>query len=59
MERIRSLFAPAKASADEYEPLTDDDSGAVEGSTYEEGLPFSWIDYSIFALIGVAMLWAW
>ncbi|GAB1320445.1 hypothetical protein MFIFM68171_10655 [Madurella fahalii] len=59
MERIKSLFAPVKASSDEYEPLTDDDSGTLEGSIYEDGAPFSWIEYSIFALIGVAMLWAW
>ncbi|KAK4032559.1 nucleoside transporter-domain-containing protein [Parachaetomium inaequale] len=59
MDRIRALFAPPKASADEYEPLADDDSGTLEGSTYEEGTPFSWVEYAIFALVGVAMLWAW
>jgi equilibrative nucleoside transporter 1/2/3 len=59
MERIKSIFAPAKASPDEYEPLTDDDSLTLEGSICEEEAPFSWIEYSIFALIGVAMLWAW
>lgn len=30
--------------------LEDDDAGAA---------PFSWFEYSIFVLIGVAMLWAW
>ncbi|KAK4157137.1 nucleoside transporter-domain-containing protein [Chaetomidium leptoderma] len=60
MDRIKAFFAPPKASADEYEPLTDDDSTTLEGSTYEEEeTPFSWVEYSIFALIGVAMLWAW
>ncbi|KAK3302211.1 nucleoside transporter-domain-containing protein [Chaetomium strumarium] len=59
MDRIKAFFAPAKASAAEYEPLADDESGTLAGSTYEEGAPFSWIEYSIFALIGVAMLWAW
>jgi hypothetical protein len=59
MDRIKAFFAPPKASAEEYEPLADDDSGTLEGSIYEEGTPFSWIEYSIFALIGVAMLWAW
>ncbi|KAK4239779.1 nucleoside transporter FUN26 [Achaetomium macrosporum] len=59
MDRIKAFFVPAKASADEYEPLADDESGTLPGSTYEEGAPFSWIEYSIFALIGVAMLWAW
>ncbi|KAK3295882.1 nucleoside transporter-domain-containing protein [Chaetomium fimeti] len=59
MDRIKAFFAPPKASAEEYEPLADDDSGTLEGSIYEEATPFSWIEYSIFALIGVAMLWAW
>ncbi|KAK3375230.1 nucleoside transporter-domain-containing protein [Podospora didyma] len=64
MDRIKSIFTPAKASEDEYEPLTDD-SGTLEGSVYleeeEEAAEerFSWIEYSIFAVIGVAMLWAW
>ncbi|EAQ91040.1 hypothetical protein CHGG_02975 [Chaetomium globosum CBS 148.51] len=59
MDRIKAFFAPPKANVEEYEPLADDDSGTLEGSIYEEGTPFSWIEYSIFALIGVAMLWAW
>ncbi|KAL2024444.1 hypothetical protein VTK56DRAFT_8255 [Thermocarpiscus australiensis] len=59
MDRIRSLFVPAKAKPDEYEPLADDESSPREESTYEEEAPFSWVEYSIFALVGVAMLWAW
>ncbi|KAJ4304335.1 hypothetical protein N0V88_001948 [Collariella sp. IMI 366227] len=59
MDRIRAFFAPAKASPEEYEPLTDDDSVTLEGSIHEAEASFSWIEYSIFALIGVAMLWAW
>jgi solute carrier family 29 (equilibrative nucleoside transporter), member 1/2/3 len=58
MDRIRSMFAPKKVNEDEYEPLTDD-AVTLEGSVYEDGTAFSWIEYSIFALIGVAMLWAW
>ncbi|KAK3322146.1 nucleoside transporter-domain-containing protein [Apodospora peruviana] len=61
MDRIKSMFnnTPQKANEEEYEPLTDD-SGTIEGSMYcEDEAPFSWIEYSIFALIGVAMLWAW
>ncbi|KAK4137836.1 hypothetical protein BT67DRAFT_396734 [Trichocladium antarcticum] len=59
MERIKSFFAVAKATPDEYEPLNDERSPTLEGSIYEGETPFSWIEYSIFALIGVAMLWAW
>ncbi|KAK3333815.1 nucleoside transporter-domain-containing protein [Cercophora scortea] len=58
MDRIRSMFTPKKVDEGEYEPLTDD-SITLEGSTYEEEEPFSWIEYLIFALIGAAMLWAW
>ncbi len=70
MDRIKSIFTPPKALNDsEYERLADgftdtftDESETLEGSVYEEDVeesPFSWIEYSIFALIGVAMLWAW
>ncbi|KAK4169480.1 catalase-like domain-containing protein [Cladorrhinum sp. PSN259] len=49
-----------KADPDEYAPLTDDESVTQEGSIYEEEqAPFSWLEYSIFAFIGMAMLWAW
>lgn len=53
------------ANSDEYEPLRtssddvrdefrDEEAAADGGET-----PFSWFEYSIFVLIGVAMLWAW
>ncbi|KAK4231512.1 catalase-like domain-containing protein [Podospora fimiseda] len=49
-----------KADPNEYAPLTDDESMTQQGSIYEdEQAPFSWLEYSIFALIGMAMLWAW
>ncbi|KAK3357374.1 nucleoside transporter-domain-containing protein [Lasiosphaeria hispida] len=63
MDRIKSIFtAPKAATEGEYEPLHDaftDDSGTLEGSVYDDEAPFSWVEYFIFALIGVAMLWAW
>lgn len=60
MDRLKNFLTPVKATDEEYEPLTDDTSSTltVEGETFEE-TPFSWIEYSIFTLIGVAMLWAW
>ncbi|KAH8909809.1 hypothetical protein BR93DRAFT_965886 [Coniochaeta sp. PMI_546] len=65
MERLKAMFTPPKkADEAEYEPLTDD-SGTIEGSTYTlsdgevEEVPFSWLEYCIFALLGVAMLWSW
>jgi hypothetical protein len=67
MERIKSMFVPPKAQNEgEYEPLTGDTftdgSGTLEGSVYEDDediAPFSKVEYSIFVLIGIAMLWAW
>ncbi len=57
---IQSLFRPRQ----DYEPLQngterDDDSAEdeVEGGTTET--PFSWLEYAIFFLLGIAMLWAW
>lgn len=63
MDRIRKLVAP-RAS---YEPLRNDESniGRREGARMTaEGderpkTPFSWMTYSVFVLLGVAMLWAW
>lgn len=62
MDRIRNALKPKQA----YEPLLAQDDQDDEGGTeYEdegdavEELPFSWVEYSIFLLLGVAMLWAW
>lgn len=59
----------------EYEPVendellrgTDGTGNVPDGNVSreeEEGLsslkkPFSWHDYTVFLLLGVAMLWAW
>jgi equilibrative nucleoside transporter 1/2/3 len=59
MDRSRLL---GRSPAEEYEPLTGTDDTAPENSTQLDGLeeiPFSWIEYTIFAFLGVAMLWAW
>lgn len=63
MDRIRTLVAP-RAS---YEPLHNDESNVGRGGDARvsaEGeerpkAPFSWMTYSVFVLLGVAMLWAW
>lgn len=56
------------ADPDEYAPLRDSGDDASEnGYMSEDGgelldateVPFSWLEYTIFAMIGVAMLWAW
>lgn len=64
MDRIKSMFRPRKVGEEEYAPLAEEDPALagedfLEGETSETEAPFSWIEYSIFVLIGVAMLWAW
>jgi equilibrative nucleoside transporter 1/2/3 len=49
----------------EYEPLNttvDADDAALESSVtldHDGEIPFSWIEYTIFGFLGMAMLWAW
>lgn len=55
------------ADPDEYAPLRDPDDDASDGGYISDDgelldateVPFSWLEYTIFAMIGVAMLWAW
>ncbi|KAK7708227.1 hypothetical protein SLS57_009124 [Botryosphaeria dothidea] len=57
MNRVRELFQRDQP----YEPL-EGGSETPEGARIEpeeDKETFSWLDYSIFLLLGVAMLWAW
>ena len=62
MERIKkSLRGQPKPDQREYEAVPEEPT-ALDGSVVLEGsdeVPFSWVEYSIFTLLGVAMLWAW
>jgi hypothetical protein len=61
-ERTRNMnpsgpaYAPLLADDREDDAVSNDGSGA--DSEIEEH-PFAWVEYSIFLLLGVAMLWAW
>jgi solute carrier family 29 (equilibrative nucleoside transporter), member 1/2/3 len=60
MDRLRRLLK----RQDSYEPLaggseTPDGSRILDEAETEGKERFSWIDYSIFFLLGIAMLWAW
>lgn len=62
MDRIRSLFRKREEYQEEYQPLNDESPEHNDRSSeHSEShyIPFSWIEYGIFALLGVAMLWAW
>ncbi|KAL0263067.1 hypothetical protein SLS55_002043 [Diplodia seriata] len=58
MDRVRRLLDRDQP----YEPLeggSETPDGATIEDDGEDKAPFSWLDYSIFLLLGVAMLWAW
>lgn len=73
MERVRKLFraqqqpayAPVGADADAEEEEDAQSYTGVDEEDEEDQLvgeldaQFSWIEYCIFMLLGVAMLWAW
>jgi len=56
MDRLRNAIRPRQS----YEPL---EGGSIDqnGEVIEEpeGPKLSWIEYYIFLLLGVSMLWAW
>ena len=55
MERIRDAIKRRRSSVS-YEPL---DNGGNDDCQKEQDVPFSWLEYTIFMLLGVSMLWAW
>ena len=59
MDRIKSLFRPVQS----YEPLGES-VGSLEAREDDraEGqlkTRFSWVEYTVFFILGIAMLWAW
>lgn len=61
MDRLRVLF-PKPIEDPEYAPLVDEADDLDDDQTLaSEGAesPFSWLEYAVFMLLGVAMLWAW
>jgi equilibrative nucleoside transporter 1/2/3 len=65
MDRIRNTFKSKPTYAPVNTEAQDDESDIYDGhdgsneSLAPEETPFSWIEYSVFTLLGVAMLWAW
>jgi equilibrative nucleoside transporter 1/2/3 len=58
MDRLRRVFGDTPDQA--YEPL-EGGSERPDGERIEDtgAQQFSWTDYSVFLLLGIAMLWAW
>ncbi|OBT93835.1 hypothetical protein VE01_08489 [Pseudogymnoascus verrucosus] len=66
IERLRATLRSQKVRGDEYEQLVgrEDEEGGADDITLQEALaleekPFSWVEYTVFLILGVAMLWAW
>ncbi|RYP71242.1 hypothetical protein DL771_004934 [Monosporascus sp. 5C6A] len=62
MDRIRSFLQRNKTDEPEYEPLNEESQSherTLSSHNVADDVPFSWIEYGIFTLLGVAMLWAW
>lgn len=59
MKRIRQIFERETEREASYEPLEGGserpDGERIEGPSNA----FSWAAYSVFLLLGIAMLWAW
>ncbi|KAI1268675.1 nucleoside transporter [Xylariaceae sp. FL1019] len=59
MDRLRAFISNKdQLDEQEYQPLNED-GGAPDSQSDGHDVPFSWFEYSIFAVLGVAMLWAW
>jgi equilibrative nucleoside transporter 1/2/3 len=58
MERIRRIFERENSEA-AYEPLQGGSERPDGEHIDTDDQAFSWTDYSVFLLLGVAMLWAW
>lgn len=57
MERMRSALKQWSSSP-AYEPL-DDGTDTAENQHRKHTQRFSWLEYGIFLLLGISMLWAW
>jgi len=56
MDKARRLLQRPQT----YDAIREDNIDEDETDTkHRTEVPFTWIDYSIFLLIGIAMLWAW
>jgi equilibrative nucleoside transporter 1/2/3 len=57
--RSRQKYQPVGGDID-ADTERDDESARDESETDTVGeAPFSWVEYVIFLLLGIAMLWAW
>ncbi|KAF2763449.1 hypothetical protein EJ05DRAFT_472352 [Pseudovirgaria hyperparasitica] len=64
LERLQELVG-SREDRDDYEPLRNGEGEGEESVETEVGrenrklMRFSWVDYGIFMLLGISMLWSW
>lgn len=61
MDRLRRSMRQHSLVGSSYQPISpdqDDDQDTTINQNRAE-TPFSWIDYGVFLLLGISMLWAW
>ncbi|KAL8949766.1 MAG: hypothetical protein Q9222_004145 [Ikaeria aurantiellina] len=61
MDKIRKALTRERPSSPSYEPLNPESNGHIneESQSTTTSPTFSWLEYSIFLLLGISMLWAW
>ncbi|KAL8956110.1 MAG: hypothetical protein Q9183_006413, partial [Haloplaca sp. 2 TL-2023] len=62
MDKIRKALNGHRSESPSYEPLNPDADGHTghEANVQDTRQPASsWLEYTIFLLLGVSMLWAW
>lgn len=64
LQQLSNMGLFRSRQGQEYEPLPGDaerDEEDTQVSPDEDGgeMRFSWLEYAIFLVLGIAMLWAW
>ncbi len=62
MDRVRKALKGQRPRSPSYEPLNAEANGLdgdESGPAYAHPAHSSWLNYAIFLLLGVSMLWAW
>ncbi|KAI4103629.1 MAG: hypothetical protein LQ339_004158 [Xanthoria mediterranea] len=62
MDRVRKALKGQRPRSPSYEPLNEEANGLdgdESGPAYAHPSHSSWLNYAIFLLLGVSMLWAW
>ena len=59
MDRVRSAFKRRRSPSPSYERINGDHQVDQALGEHVHKERFSWLEYYIFLLLGISMLWAW